>query len=83
MTPSPLFMAALRGIPVHHVTAALTSLTPGINWMRCSKTHMAECYDNACTSPRPVYPRLANISLDQLARRARARAARDRNWSDL
>ena len=79
-THEEIFMAAVRGIPTHHVTKALSALTPGINWMKCSKTHMAESYANALRSERPVYPSLKRVDVHMLARMANARAKKQRNW---
>lgn len=73
------FMAAVRGIQTHHVIAAMNTLTPGINWMRCTKGHMAECFDKA-DGARATYPGLRGLDLDTLARRATARAAGQSDW---
>jgi len=79
MTKGEQFLAAVRGIPNHHVTKALGSLTPGTDWAGCSKSHMARALDDA---ERGNYrPRLATIDLALLARRARARADGDQYWS--
>lgn len=68
------FMAAVRGIPAHHVTKAMTALTPGVNWMYCSKRHIAENLDDS------IYPACARVDIERLARMARARANHEHHW---
>ncbi len=77
------FMAAVRGIQTHHVVAAMNTLTPGTNWMRCSKSHMAEQFEianNPGSRPWSGYPGLRSVDLEVLARRAKARAAGQYDW---
>lgn len=83
MTTEAAFMAAVRGIPTHHVTKALSSMTPGINWTRCSKKSMADAYATSNDSAKPRWLghyQLRNLDLERLARRAKARAERDPDW---
>lgn len=60
------FMVAVRGIPGYLVARAMNTFTPGVIWVRCSKTHMAEQYAMAkCGSPN-AHKRLSKIDLDKL-----------------
>lgn len=80
LPPRPLqerglrFMSLVRGVPAHHVTKAMTALTPGVDWMYCSKRHIAENLDDS------IYPVCKRIDIERLARMARARANKDANW---
>lgn len=38
------FLTAVKGVPGHHVIAAMNIATPGIEWRHCSKAHLAESY---------------------------------------
>lgn len=75
--PKAKFLYYVRGIPGHCVTAALTEMTPGINWSKCSKTLMAEQYALVMSDdPRRSvlgHTSLGKINLTDLANRARAR----------
>jgi hypothetical protein len=81
MTTKQAFMAAVRGIDTHHVVKALNSLTPGTNWAKCSKGLMSDEYRMAF-GPYGS-PRLKRIDLEQLKRRAQARADGNRDWMNL
>jgi hypothetical protein len=74
------FMAAVRGIPTHHVTRALNSLTPGIDWRGTTKGRMAEAYGDANTpGTRYSYYQLRGLNLAVLRLRALQRAASNPN----
>lgn len=76
------FMAALRGVPAHHVTAALHTLTWDVNWNGCSKGHIADEW-SAAHDPHGRnlhHPALSRVKLATLAARARARAAGLPDW---
>lgn len=71
-TPKEDFMAAMRGLPGHHVTAALNTYHRGVNWTKCSKGHIAECYENAAMlGERAPFRWLAFVDLQELAKKAR------------
>jgi hypothetical protein len=76
------FLAAVRGIPAHHVTKALNTYTPGINWARCTKQLMAEQIDYALHG-KYGHKILLTIDLQQLARRARARMHAETRWQEV
>ena len=38
------FMAYFRGVPASKLWKALNKLTPGIDWSRCPKEHLAWCW---------------------------------------
>lgn len=73
------FMAAVRGIPNHHVTKALNTLTPGTDWRNSTKNSMSGAYAGSY-GPNSGYTR---IDLELLRLRALARMNGDRNWSTL
>lgn len=81
------FLQALRGVGTSHVAKAFNSITPGINWMGCSKGHMAEEYagfkdgDTTNTLHRYKSNRVdKDIDLELLVKRAKARAAGRDDW---
>jgi hypothetical protein len=62
------FMTAVRGIPAHTVARNLNAHTPGVNWHRCSKSHIAECYAHAMTkSIYAHWPTLKHLDLNDFA----------------
>lgn len=69
------FMAAVRGIPTHHVTQALRHMTR-IDWSGCSKSDMADDMDGS------IYPVCSRVDIHQLSRMALARAQGNVNWRD-
>lgn len=46
------FLEAVRGIPVHHVIAAMDYAVVGVRWRHCSKGHMADKYARAMNGER-------------------------------
>lgn len=38
------FLAAMKGIPTHHVAYAMGQATPGVVWKGCTKARLAEAY---------------------------------------
>lgn len=73
------FMAVFRGKDAHHAAVVFSSMTPGINWAKCSKGYTAQTYADAYFDPTPLY-RLKNLDLTELKRRSEARFAGVRNW---
>jgi ribosomal protein L44E len=59
------FMAACKGYTAHQVSIAMNKQTPGINWRKCSKGHMADSY--AAAGQYIVHASAKKISLKQLA----------------
>jgi hypothetical protein len=58
------FMTALKGVPAHTVARNLNALTPQVNWHRCSKSHIAECYAHAMIkSTYAHWPNLEHLDL--------------------
>jgi len=76
------FLAAVRGIPTHHVAKALCTFTSGIDWTGSSKQRLAERFDDAFTRSNSSYPALARVDLGKLAKLARARAEGFDYWYD-
>ena len=78
------FMAAVRGIPAHHVTKALNRQMSGIDWSRCSKGLMAQEYENAHTKEERAYkPEMKRIDLGLLNKQATARMNGEYNWYEV
>ena len=74
--------SAWRGIPAHHVAAALTECTPGVNWSGCSKAYIIEQFVAArVRRSQATHPRLAEADVQSIARKARARAGGAQDWS--
>jgi hypothetical protein len=86
MTNREAFLAAVRGIPNHHLTQALNQLTPGIDWRGSSRARMAESYDNSNNDDPLVrsrgHNRMKSLDLETLAMLARARADGYALWFD-
>lgn len=84
MTTKQAFLDAVRGIDANHVTRALSSLTPGIDWRNSTKTAMAAKYEQAqVEGVRSSYPRLQTLNLQHLALKAKARADGFHFWPEL
>lgn len=81
MTTAAHFMAAVRGIPAHHVTKALNCFTWGVDWSKCSKRHMAEEYELAHVPNGRGRASLRTLDLNHLARMAKARQQGDPYWA--
>lgn len=77
MTTGNEFLAAVRGIPTHHVALTLNEFTFGLRWGGCSKKYMAKEFD------RQSHKALQRIELAHLAVMARARADGFDRWWDL
>lgn len=83
------FKAALRGVGANHVAAAFNTITPGINWMGCSKTVMAAEYARFKVGKLNSSGRYSDsmptsvIDLELLSRRARTRASGQYNWHKI
>lgn len=77
MTTGNEFLAAVRGIPTHHVAMALNEFTFGLTWAKCSKKYMAKEFD------RLSHKNLQRVELAHLAVMARARADGFSHWWDL
>ena len=62
------FMAATKGFTAHEVAVQVQELfTPGINWRRCGKRHMAEEYANSkAGQTHRVFRRMASVDLGKL-----------------
>lgn len=66
-TRTKLFMAAVKGLTASSVAQALNLQTPGINWMGCSKGHMADAFaanDLDHHTHRPPWLDLAKLQQD-------------------
>lgn len=50
------FQRMTRGVPVSVVWKAMGAATIGVDWSRCSKTHMARIYATRGTDPGWGYP---------------------------
>ncbi len=86
MTNREVFLAAVRGIPNHHLTQALNQLTPGTDWRGSSRALMADSYENSNHDDPIVrsrgHNRMRNLDLETLAMLARARADGYALWFD-
>lgn len=60
------FMAATKGVDAHTVARALSKLTPGLNWRRCSRGHMAQEYARA--GEERAYSAVKALNLEKLQR---------------
>jgi hypothetical protein len=84
-TPAATFLAAVRGIPAHHVAAVMTHMIPGVIYSStCTKQTLARSYENA-SNPRwtdSASCAIRRLDLDTVARRAKARMAGERGWFD-
>ena len=76
------FMAAVKGVPGHHVAAALRVMTPGVDWTGCSKSHMASDYASARRGRVTVSKYLATIALSALRAKAIARGDGRPDWKN-
>ncbi len=77
------FMAAMRGIPGHHIAQVLTAMTPAVHFSSSyPKSRMATTYENANDHrwTDSASRSLRALDLEVVSRRARARMAGDRNW---
>ena len=79
------FLKAVKGIPGHHVIAAMNIATPGIEWRHCSKTSMAEAYAQHLSGKRfslswQANDGMTNLDLDLLRRAALERKHGNREW---
>lgn len=80
--PAKVFLDVMRGIPAHHVTKALMTMTPGIDFRGCSKALMADCYVRSNTQGRsPYHASMCGLDLEKVRRRALARMSGDREWA--
>lgn len=67
------FMARTRGVPAWTVAKALSRLTPGIDWRRCSRGRMADEWAAARATAEvggsvlSIYASLKYVTLDALA----------------
>lgn len=60
------FLAAVKPFPAPVVAKAMTNITLGINWAKCSKSHMAESYGRDRLNAGATHAQLAVLQLDRL-----------------
>lgn len=74
------FMTATKGVPAHHLSKALGTFTPGIEWAQSPKGHMADQWAKAVVT-QDDREGLPNVDLEVLVRRANSRARGEQSWS--
>lgn len=73
------FLAALRGIPGHHVIAAMNVATVGVEWRHCSKDQIAKAYATVKNGRSFSLSRTADEGMSRLDLEALRRAANERS----
>jgi hypothetical protein len=76
------FMAAVRGVPAHHVAMALAEQQwTSASWASCGKGFMAYHYaQQKSAGTSSLGTGLRAVDVDKLGRQARARAALQIGW---
>lgn len=75
------FMDAVKGIQAHHLSKALGTFTPGIDWAQSPKGHMADQWAKAVVTQNDRGDGLLSVDLETLVRRANSRARGEQGWS--
>lgn len=66
------FMAAVKGYTASVVTQCLSTMTPGVNWLGCSKGYMAERYADSATGKSISFGRSYTVDLAVLTTKCAA-----------
>ena len=74
------FMSATKGIQAHHLSKALGTFTPGVDWAQSPKGHMADRWAEAVVK-QDNRENLLEVDLEVLVRRANSRARGEEGWS--